>query len=142
LNQSFQDWLAQVLTHLSPAAKAEPSTRAPSGHDAVAASWYEDLGLLKRTWEGARPLSNNVSVLSRGLVSAEPCNVEQCQKLLFSATLTRDPSKIAALHLRNPRYFIVGSGEGDMQDAETVPADVTGNSFALPSTLTVSFLER
>lgn len=61
----------------------------------------------------------------------------QCQKLLFSATLTRDPSKIAALHLKNPRYFIVGAGDSEMQDAETVPADVTGNSFALPSTLTV-----
>ncbi|KAJ9117288.1 hypothetical protein QFC20_000435 [Naganishia adeliensis] len=117
LNQSFQDWLAQVLTHLSPATKAS-SSREPSGHDAVAASWYEELGLLERTWEGARPLSNN------------------CQKLLFSATLTRDPSKIAALHLKNPRYFIVGAGDSEMQDAETVPADVTGNSFALPSTLT------
>lgn len=62
----------------------------------------------------------------------------QCQKLLFSATLTRDPSKIAALHLKNPRYFIVGAGDGEIQGAETVPADVTGNSFALPSTLTVS----
>lgn len=62
LNQSFQDWLAQVLTHLSPATKA-PSSRVPSGHDAVAASWYEELGLLEKTWEGARPLSNNVRIL-------------------------------------------------------------------------------
>lgn len=61
LNQSFQDWLAQVLSHLSPAAPADPALQAVPGHDAVAASWYEDLGLQKKTWEGARPLSNNVS---------------------------------------------------------------------------------
>lgn len=63
LNQSFQDWLAQVLSHLVPAGKAERNKQAMTGHDAVAASWYEDLGLQEKTWEGARPLSSNVSAL-------------------------------------------------------------------------------
>jgi ATP-dependent RNA helicase DDX51/DBP6 len=34
-----------------------------------------------------------------------------CQKLLFSATLTRDPSKIAALDLRDPKYFVIRAQE-------------------------------
>ncbi|WFD34692.1 RNA helicase [Malassezia cuniculi] len=32
------------------------------------------------------------------------------QKLLFSATLTRDPAKLGALKLRNPQYVSVGDG--------------------------------
>ena len=60
-----------------------------------------------------------------------------CQKLLFSATLTRDPGKIAALGLRNPKYFIV-------QGKETAPGDdilnVVMEKFSMPATLTVSTL--
>ena len=51
-----------------------------------------------------------------------------CQKLLFSATLTHDPSKIAPLGLRNPRYFIVGDRGGVGAAEET---------FAFPATLSV-----
>lgn len=53
----------------------------------------------------------------------------QCQKLLFSATLTRDPSKIAALSLRSPSYYIVQSSNH--------PAGITaiGEQFAVPSNL-------
>ncbi|KAJ9124143.1 hypothetical protein QFC22_000939 [Naganishia vaughanmartiniae] len=119
LNQSFQDWLAQVLTHLAPESQASEASQGIVGHDAVASSWYEGLGLQEKLWEGSRPLSS------------------QCQKLLFSATLTRDPSKIAALQLRNPRYFIVGDAAPEpVEGSQGVPADITGNAFALPSTLT------
>jgi hypothetical protein len=58
-----------------------------------------------------------------------------CQKLLFSATLTRDPSKIAALDLRDPKYFIVqGSDKGG---SETQILDVVMEKFSMPSTLIV-----
>lgn len=53
----------------------------------------------------------------------------QCQKLLFSATLTRDPAKVAALDLTSPRYYIVQS-----TTTAANPAAV-GTTFALPSTL-------
>jgi superfamily II DNA/RNA helicase len=61
-------------------------------------------------------------------------NPLQCQKLLFSATLTRDPSKIAALHLRNPKYYIVHSAA---DTTEASPAALSGQQFAIPSSLTV-----
>ncbi|CAE6417686.1 unnamed protein product [Rhizoctonia solani] len=50
-----------------------------------------------------------------------------CQKLLFSATLTHDPSKIVPLGLRDPRYFVVGDQTGVGAEEET---------FAFPDTLT------
>jgi ATP-dependent RNA helicase DDX51/DBP6 len=53
----------------------------------------------------------------------------QCQKLLFSATLTRDPAKVASLDLASPRYFIVQSS------ANPLTAAAVGSSFALPAEL-------
>jgi ATP-dependent RNA helicase DDX51/DBP6 len=55
-----------------------------------------------------------------------------CQKLLFSATLTHDPGKIAALELRNPKYFIVRESDGGV-------VDVVTDKFTMPSTLVVRF---
>lgn len=55
----------------------------------------------------------------------------QCQKLLFSATLTRDPSKIAALKLNDPKYFIV------QDEGERNPKEFAEESFTLPPTLKV-----
>ncbi|KAG8712210.1 ATP-dependent RNA helicase dbp6 [Ceratobasidium sp. 423] len=49
-----------------------------------------------------------------------------CQKLLFSATLTHDPSKTVPLGLRDPRYFVVGDQAGVGAEEET---------FAFPATL-------
>ena len=56
-----------------------------------------------------------------------------CQKLLFSATLTSDPGKIALLGLRNPKYFVV-------RETVTGAADdrlVVSESFSMPTNLTV-----
>lgn len=58
-----------------------------------------------------------------------------CQKLLFSATLTRDPSKIAALELRNPKYFVVQGARAEVADGAL---DVVMEKFSMPSTLAVS----
>ena len=55
-----------------------------------------------------------------------------CQKLLFSATLTRDPGKIAALDLRDPKYFIIQS-----QSGEGGVTDLAMDKFTMPATLTV-----
>jgi len=52
-----------------------------------------------------------------------------CQKLLFSATLSRDPGKIAALELRDPKYFI-------LQDSKEGVLDVVMERFSMPATLT------
>ena len=61
-----------------------------------------------------------------------------CQKLLFSATLTRDPGKIVALRLRNTKYFIVqGSKKGSGTGGGVL--DIVMEKFSMPSTLTVRF---
>lgn len=63
-----------------------------------------------------------------------------CQKLLFSATLTRDPSKIAALDLHDPKYFVVqGSSEGIATQEEGV-LDLVMEKFNMPATLSVRLI--
>jgi ATP-dependent RNA helicase DDX51/DBP6 len=56
-----------------------------------------------------------------------------CQKLLFSATLTRDPAKIAALNLRDPKYFIVQSRK-DGEEPHIL------ETYSMPPMLTVEFI--
>ncbi|KLT45931.1 DEAD-domain-containing protein [Cutaneotrichosporon oleaginosum] len=112
LTQSFQNWLAQVLAHTRPTARAA----ATQPHDAVAASWAVPLGLASEAFEGSEPPAST------------------CQKLLFSATLTRDPAKVAALDLNDPRYFIVQNTE------QPLSAAALGSSFALPAELSEKVL--
>ncbi|EPY52033.1 ATP-dependent RNA helicase Dbp6 [Schizosaccharomyces cryophilus OY26] len=55
------------------------------------------------------------------------------QKLIFSATLTRDPSKIATLRLRNPRLLLVQSEGVELDDGEEIEGDAI--IFSVPPTL-------
>jgi len=69
LTQSFQDWLNQVLKHLQPEGKVDvqhltPTERVLKGHDAVAANWFDGLGLGAGDWEGKRPIKHTVSFFS------------------------------------------------------------------------------
>jgi len=60
-----------------------------------------------------------------------------CQKLLFSATLTRDPAKVAGLQLRNPRYIIVrGKVHGEENDMDVDEIHYM-ETFETPATLRV-----
>ncbi|KAJ7758853.1 DEAD-domain-containing protein [Mycena maculata] len=118
LAQSFQDWLVQVLAATRPST-GEPSVPAgfPQYHDAVAPAF--------------RTLLSYADIPSFVAERKE----SSCQKLLFSATLTRDPGKLAALELRNPKYFVV-------QEKNDGPGvlDVAMDKFTMPATLTEHML--
>ena len=65
-----------------------------------------------------------------------------CQKLLFSATLTRDPAKIAALGLRHPKYIVVQSPKTSAVSKEEGVLDFVMEKFTMPATLTVWLLRK
>lgn len=113
LTQSFQDWLNQVLGFLKPPS-SDLKLTSPSAdcHDAVASPWMRNLIAGPPPWEGYTPLQS------------------QCQKLLFSATLTTDPSQVAALHLRNPEYILVKSSN---TEHFTFPAGLQEKMLVLPA---------
>jgi ATP-dependent RNA helicase DDX51/DBP6 len=115
--------LAQVLAATQPSPIAPIQNVAPSlskvpFHDALSPAWL--------------PFS---STFPKVRTDIEEKKESSCQKLLFSATLTRDPSKIAALNLRNAKYFVVGD-EGQIRGGDGVDG-VVGEAFAFPESLKV-----
>ncbi|GAA5862688.1 hypothetical protein JCM3774_001886 [Rhodotorula dairenensis] len=143
LTQSFHDWLPTVLSALKPtfsAASLREDETLPKGRqtkllsraaktptvvaDALAPSWWDADGDDSR-------LSSDLD---------EPC-LGSCQKLLFSATLSRDPAKIDALHLYRPIYISVedaldphAEDEGlDNEMKFTFPAELSEHMIISPA---------
>ena len=122
LAQSFQDWLAQVLaaTRAPESLPTRPSSeKARSCPDALSPAFHsllEDVPYVRTDFDEKK----------------EP----SCQKLLFSATLTRDPAKIAALGLRRPRYIVVQTPKAVASKEEGM-LDFVMEKFTMPTSLTV-----
>ncbi|KAF8301044.1 DEAD-domain-containing protein [Clavulina sp. PMI_390] len=130
VTEAFQDWLAQVLAATHPSPTTNHLTPAPSTSTSISSSIpYPDA--LHPAW-----LSSSSNFTSDLSIAHPPRS--SCQKLLFSATLTRDPSKIAALDLHDPKYFVVGSDGAIGANAGASAIDETtlaGETFAFPATL-------
>lgn len=134
LTQSFQDWLAQVLA--ATRVISSVSTTSAPGNEASPPK--DNL-----------PYPDSLSPAFFGQISSVPHNYTDfddkkepsCQKLLFSATLTRDPSKIAALNLREPKYFVIQTTSEGVSSQEDGVLDLVMEKFSMPATLTVSLSE-
>jgi ATP-dependent RNA helicase DDX51/DBP6 len=127
LAQSFQNWLAQVLTAVRPPpslvasnSSLHPEWVSHNGdvpyHDAVAPAWAP---------RGVPTSLDN-----------EP-RTPSCQKLLFSATLTSDPGKLKALDLHEPRYFIVRARNDESDEGNVALESLAMEKFSMPENLSV-----
>ncbi|KAK2460978.1 hypothetical protein APHAL10511_007448 [Amanita phalloides] len=119
LAQSFQDWLMHVLEATRPSNVIATDLRMTNSYlpsiDSVAPAYHHVL-----------PLPQLPTELFEKRESS-------CQKLLFSATLTRDPGKIASLGLRDPKYFIIQ--EKQVQADESGVLSIAMEKFSTPTTL-------
>ncbi|KAF8623612.1 hypothetical protein AX17_007315 [Amanita inopinata Kibby_2008] len=119
LAQSFQGWLSQVLAATRPPDESSVDMRSATSDslpiDSVAPAYSRVL-----------PFPDIPTILTERKEAS-------CQKLLFSATLTRDPGKIAALDLREPKYFAVQ--ERKLTDDGTGVLSLVMEKFSMPSTL-------
>ncbi|EIN04039.1 DEAD-domain-containing protein [Punctularia strigosozonata HHB-11173 SS5] len=143
LAQLFQDWLAKVLAATRPPsslssafALSSPSSSVVPHADALAPAFASLLGLSPSSPSGL-------------LTEFDEPKASSCQKLLFSATLTRDPGKLAALALREPRYFVVAGERKRAQGAEEREeeagkmdgvVDFVMEKFSVPETLEEHYL--
>ncbi|TNY17171.1 P-loop containing nucleoside triphosphate hydrolase protein [Rhodotorula diobovata] len=147
LTQSFHDWLPTVLSALKPsfsaAALAEKENDAdPTGGrrrerktKARAAGGLKEADALAPAWWDAEGKPGRVAS-----DVDERCH-GSCQKLLFSATLSRDPAKIDALHLHRPVYISVEDAldphaEDEGVDHElkfTFPAELSEHMIISPA---------
>lgn len=133
LTQSFQDWLKQILAAIQspPSASPQIHERAPTTtvggdddqwliphHDALSPAY-----LIGTAHNGHTVFTSDYD---------EPVH-SSCQKLLFSATLTSNPSQIAELNLRDAKWFVVkGKSEEDVEAAPHLD-----EAFELPPGLRV-----
>ncbi|KAH7884661.1 DEAD-domain-containing protein [Phlebopus sp. FC_14] len=124
LAQSFQDWLAQVLS----------ASRPPHGRtdDASSPPW-EDPYFVPSP-DACAPAFEHLPRPHEHYMCISEGKETSCQKLLFSATLTRDPGKLASLGLRDPKYFVV-QNQTDAADGPGA-SNIVADRFAMPSTLT------
>jgi ATP-dependent RNA helicase DDX51/DBP6 len=121
LAQSFHEWNARVLSSL------RPSSGPPQG---VASNSHGDLGHP----DAVAPHNLHVLPYALNLPFAMEKKHSSCQKLLFSATLTRDPGQLATLELRNPQYFIV-HGEQSSPSQQNNILDAVTEKFSMPASL-------
>ncbi|KAF9197266.1 ATP-dependent RNA helicase dbp6 [Haplosporangium sp. Z 27] len=121
LNQSFQDWLYHILKAIHPSperkllgADGSETVQVKKDqygfpiHDAIAPGFMSSFFQLPES-------------------DVEDPKALSVQKLLFSATLTRNPAKIASLQLSDPQYVAVQEGgqDGDEKQKYTTPAGLT-----------------
>ncbi|KAI9315750.1 P-loop containing nucleoside triphosphate hydrolase protein, partial [Dichotomocladium elegans] len=112
LNQRYNDWLNQILeaTRPRPCAPGTPLSYKKDHHgviepDLIAPYFLNSFFDLPRT-------------------DVDLTKAPTVQKLLFSATLTKNPAKIAGLHLTEPEYIAVQNqkgSEGDTGPEYTTP---------------------
>lgn len=118
LAQSFQEWLVQVLAATRPPSQTNdtPDASAYTFSDAMSPAFLQ------------APFHHDLD---------DP-KVSSCQKLMFSATLTRDPGKVAALDLFKPKYFIIQSPTGNQGGFDGMPLGLAAKTFSIPATLSVN----
>merc|ERR1711939_171277 len=142
LNQSFNDWLSTVLSSI----EVSPlQTTDDDGEEDDNAVGIEEQGNVVGTADSVAP-----ALLSRTFRQAQTDldtkSLPSTQKLLFSATLTRDPAQIAALHLHNPIYLAVTESRGASTAVNGLEADDTAalieseRHFSLPAGLKESMI--
>ncbi|WBW74605.1 ATP-dependent RNA helicase Dbp6 [Schizosaccharomyces osmophilus] len=111
LDQSFQSWADVVMTEIDHPKCLQMMDNETSSQKQNVAPYF---------------LSSLPTALPHHLDSP-------LQKLVFSATMTRDPSKVATLRLRDPRLLLVQSEGVDIDDGEEIEGDAI--IFSVPPTL-------
>eukprot|EP00833_Pecoramyces_ruminatium_P006800 jgi/Orpsp1_1/1180832/evm.model.c7180000074808.1 len=116
LNQHYQDWLNQVLNCINSVSNKNDSN-SQSSNTSIFKKGFNDFNISKfglpehsaKTFR--KNNANLVTDVNYDYLSNEN-KINHCtpiQKLLFSATLTRNPAKIASLQLYNPTYISVST---------------------------------
>ncbi|KAJ3052395.1 ATP-dependent RNA helicase dbp6, partial [Rhizophlyctis rosea] len=144
LNQSYHDWLQHVLKAAAGDPFVDPlddvpETKQPTTPLPTTAS-------LQSPWTAVNVPTNHLGLPLHTVTTHRYTQKSEnhailghlshyipFQKLLFSATLTRNPAKIASLHLHNPTYIAVSTVSAEDNDGETA-------RYVAPATLTEHML--
>lgn len=134
VTQSYHNWISRVIASANEASVRAWQEISSDGTGDKASTMLNlapggnSIGVDPITWRrgGTAGDSSSFSNNKGGdSVVASVCRPAQLRKLLFSATLTRDPQKLASLGLVNPKHFDahhLHSGEGSLQRYSMPPA--------------------
>jgi ATP-dependent RNA helicase DDX51/DBP6 len=129
VNQTYQNWIHRVIQASAVGPKNLSANQHTTDHlDPV--TWRRDQGDLD-------PEKNQFINIDRSV-----CRPVQLRKLLFSATLTKDPRKLAALGLVNPKHFNAHQVQNTSRNIETGEDNLPANvRYSLPVSLKESIVE-
>lgn len=119
VNESYQNWIGRVIDATTASSAASEYTGSRHDDDDERKGLYSvpPLDLHSNgasfvidpiTWRRGGPSGNSDSINTNDAMSsvaAAVCRPVQLRKLLYSATLTKDPQKLASLGLVNPKFF-------------------------------------
>lgn len=136
MNQSYQNWIHRVVkaASIGPEILMANKKKTDEEDEEETANLHH---LDPVTWRKEQDISKEDSGIDYSV-----CRSVQLRKLLFSATMTKDPRKLASLGLVNPKHFdahhLRQSSEksGDSNSKSKVQA-----SYSLPETLSESYVE-
>ncbi|KAF9966886.1 ATP-dependent RNA helicase dbp6, partial [Actinomortierella ambigua] len=126
LNQSFQDWLHHILSAIHPSVETVKKPLLEDRPLGAVHLQYDALGFPVHDAVAPGFLPSYFHIAESDMEDAKVLSV---QKLLFSATLTRNPAKIASLQLADPQYVAVQelNQDGAEKQKYTTPAGLTEN---------------
>lgn len=148
LNQSYHNWLPNVLN--AAEAPNNSSTTPDIAYTSDSSSNYlwsqlgftvDSIGMplhtavTKRKMDDIFEGKDSSSVGDSAIPSSHINYFTPFQKLLFSATLTRNPGKISSLQLRSPTYIAVSSGVVDEVEGEDEVTAAAATRYVAPATL-------
>jgi len=153
LSQTYHNWIKRVIDSANGASVAawhdirkmnsgsdnhDYSNAVPPFREAPDGCSY-DLDMI--TWRRGGTAGDESSFnTNESSVVATVCRPLQLRKLLYSATLTRDPQKLATLRLVNPKHFDARKvREAGLQD--TVYSPDSNNKYSMPHQLLEYFVE-
>ena len=142
MNQSYQNWVERVVSATSTGPEHIRSTfRKTPNCDKI--SPLDDFDPV--SWRREERNADQQSIISFDLnsfIDVSVCRPVQLRKLLFSATLTKDPKKLTSLGLVNPKQFDAHQlnvmnfcGDSNMSN----PKDML--RYSLPEGLSESMIE-
>jgi ATP-dependent RNA helicase DDX51/DBP6 len=154
LSQSYHGWIGRVFDSANSASVAAwhnmkgekvassprrtcvpfPLKQSPDGNSFV---------LDPITWRRGGTMGDDATTSSTGggsnrtSIMSSVCRPVQLRKLLYSATLTRDPQKLAALRLVNPKHF----DAHHLTSRTSQSTAISSHLYSMPDTLEESTVE-
>ncbi len=131
VNQSYQNWIQRVVdaTLVGPEIIYDAFKEVPD-------NLMAETILAPVTWRRNADKAGSDNISLKKILDTSVCRPVQLRKLLFSATLTKDPKKLSSLGLINPKHFDAHQlNQKNKKANNATDSNNNSSSYILPETL-------